>query len=69
MNPVILILISLSAISASKYQIGKEESSIKVIFFALSVHKNQSKIFKIHTAFLLGRHSNFNITWGRINQN
>ena len=47
MNPVILVLLSLTAISASKYQIGKEESSLKVIFFAESVRKpskSQSKL-------------------------
>ena len=67
MNPVILVILSLTAISASKYQIGKEESSLKVILFALSVRKtlsksfkHYSKLFKIHTAFLLGSHSNLN---------
>ena len=64
MNPVILVLLSLTAISASKYQIGKEESSLKVFFFLpcqyVKLYPNLSKLLKIHTAFLLGSHSNLN---------
>ena len=63
MNPVILVLLSLTAISASKYQIGKEESSLKVIFLPyqyVKLYPDLSKLFKIHTAFLLGSHSNLN---------